>query len=158
MGIFEKVAFTVCLPVIAPIAAAIATHEKITKGTPFFDSDSQKSVDENDAIELIKQKSKEKQAAEERESILTYAKDGLITLQSIHSSAQQPINISLNFQQLKTAIQSTEKPIEILSRFIPQILTNDTTVDINRLNEEISDLQKWRQVVLDILPEGSAHD
>jgi|JI6StandDraft_1071083.scaffolds.fasta_scaffold273266_3 hypothetical protein len=39
MGIFEKIAFAVCLPVIAPVAAVIATHAKITKGEPFFVSD-----------------------------------------------------------------------------------------------------------------------
>lgn len=180
MGVFEKIAFSACLPVIAPVAVVMATHAKITKGEPFFDSDSQKTNDESDVCERIKQKAKEKQAAEERASILAYAKDGLMTLQAIHNRTScrdspgivkapellmvfhgmhrgtpQPINIWLNFQQLKTAVRSAESPIEFLSRFVPQALTNDNTAVINRLNEEINELRQLRQAVLEFLPEDA---
>jgi hypothetical protein len=113
----------------------------------------QKTNDENDACELIKQKAKEKQAADQRASILAYAKDGLMTLQTVHSSTSQPIKISLNFQQLKKAVRSTEPPIEFLGHFVPQTLTCDTTANINRLNEEINELRQLRQAVLELQPE-----
>lgn len=160
MGIFEKVAFSALSPIIFPVAAAIALHAKITKGEPFWDSETSSAQSEQEARERVERQTKEKLAAAEREAIVDYAQRGLLTLQAVHSITERPITISLSFPMLKTAVRSTEPSIEILGRWVPQSPGSDLSSilrkEIGRLNEEVAELKQLRQAVLELQPEETS--
>ena len=154
MGFWEKVAFTVLSPVILPVAAAAAAYEKVTEGKPFFDSDTPNNQEEQEARERVERQAKEKRAEEERHAITSYATSGLIELQKMHSSTEQPVPASFNFTQLRKAVQGNQQPVEILTHLIPNASGSDAASTTHQkthlLNDEIRDLKKLRQAIIDM--------
>ena len=152
MGFLEKVAFAVLSPVILPVAAAAAAYEKVTEGKPFFDSDTPNNQDEQEARERVERQAKEKRAEEERQAITSYATSRLIVLQKMHSSADQPVPASVNFLQLRKAIQGNQQPVEILTHLIPNASGSDAASTAQQktylLNDEIRDLKQLRQAII----------
>lgn len=157
MGIFEKVAFIVSLPVVGTAAVAVTAYESVTGKKVFSDSEPSSAPDEREVYERIERQAKERQAAEERKAIVDYAQKSLAALQAMHTNTVQPITISLSFPQLKSALRSSEAPLEILGRWVPQAPGSDIASlahkEIDRLNEEINELRRLRQAILEHLPE-----
>ena len=157
MGFFEKVAFCVSLPILGPVAVVGAAYEGVTGKKVFSDSDSSSNHNEDEARELVERQAKEKRSAEERKAIVGYAKKGLMALQTVHASTEQPIAVSLSFPELKRIVQSDQPPIEILERWIPQAPGSDFASsalrEVNQLNKEIKELKQLRQAVLNYQPE-----
>ncbi|MBH2018568.1 MAG: hypothetical protein I8H91_03210 [Burkholderiales bacterium] len=154
MGFWEKVAFVVALPVIAPIAVAGAAYEGVTGNKVFSDSDNSSTESEQEARERVEHQAKEKRAEEERKAIVFYAKIGLIALQKSHSITEEPVPSSFNFTQLRKAVKDNQKSVEILTQLVAGASENDIASvarqELTRLNKEIKDLKKLRQVIVDI--------
>lgn len=154
MGFFEKIAFTVLSPVILPAAVAVAAYEKVTEGKPFFDSETPTDQSEQEVRERIEREAKEKQAEEERQAITSYATNGLIELQKMHSIISQSAPMSFSFKQLQNAIQNNQESIQILTHLIPNASGSDTAPAAQQkayfLNEEIQNLKELRQAITDI--------
>ena len=153
MGFWEKVAFVVALPVIAPIAVAGAAYEGVTGNKVFSDSDNSSTESEQEARERVEHQAKEKQAEVDRKAIVSYAKSGLIALQKSHSISEESVPSSFNFTQLRKAVKDSQMPVEILTQLVSGVSENDIALvarqELTRLNKEIKDLKKLRQVIVD---------
>lgn len=154
MGFWEKVAFVVTLPVTAPAAVVAVAYEEVTGNKIFSDSNNSNTENEQEARERVERQVKEKRAEEEREAITSYAKNGLISLQKMHSSADQPVSVSLSFMQLRKAIQGNQQPVEILINLIPNASGSEAASVAQKktyfLNDEIRDLKQLRQAIMDM--------
>ncbi len=156
-GFWEKAAIVVLSPVILPAAVIGAAYEKVTEGKPFFDSESPSANDEQETRMRAERQAKEKRAGEEREAILGYARKGLQTLQTSHSDSTLPVATGLNFYDLKGAVLRTANPIELVGQWLPHLVENTASKvsrqEITRLTDEISELKKLRQALLDLQTE-----
>ncbi|MGV8805817.1 MAG: hypothetical protein ACWA6Y_12750 [Polaromonas sp.] len=154
MGFWEKVAFVVTLPVTAPAAVVATAYEEVTGNKVFSDTNSSNTENEQEARQRVERQAKEKRAEEERQAITSYATNGLIALQKMHSSADQPVLASLSFTQLQKAVQGNQQPVEILTYLLPNASGSDSASaaqqKTNLLNDEIRDLQKLRQAIIDM--------
>lgn len=154
MGLFEKVAFIVTLPFTATAAVAVVAYEEVTGNKVFSDSNNSNTENEQATRERVERQAKEKRAEEERTAITSYATSGLITLQKMHSSAEQPVRTSFNFTQLRKAIQDNQQPVEILTHLLPNASESDAASTAQKmtclLNEEIQKLKKLRKTIIDI--------
>lgn len=154
MGFWGKVAFVVALPVIAPIAVAGAAYEGVTGNKTFSDSDNSSAESEQEARERVEHQAKEKRAEEDRKAIVSHAKSGLIALQRSHFIAEDSVPSSFNFTQLRKAVKNSQMPVEILTQLVAGVSENDIASvarqELTRLNKEIKDLKKLRQIIVDI--------
>ena len=152
MGFWEKVAFVVTLPVTAPAAVVAAAYEEVTGNKVFSDTNNSNTENEQEARERVERQAKEKRAEEERQAITSYATSRLIVLQKMHSSADQPVPASVNFLQLRKAIQGNQQPVEILTHLIPNASGSDAASTAQQktylLNDEIRDLKQLRQAII----------
>ena len=122
MPFWEKIAFVVALPVIAPLAVAGAAYEGVTGNKVFSDSDNSGTESEQEARERVERQAKEKRAEEEREAIVSYATNGLAALQKMHSSADQPVLASFSFEQLRKTIQGNQQPTKKVQRSVNDVI------------------------------------
>lgn len=154
MGFWEKVAFVVTLPVTAPAAVVATAYEEVTGNKVFSDTNSSNTENEQEARQRVERQAKEKRAEEERQAITSYATSGLIELQKMHSSTEQPVPTSLNFTQLRKAIEGNQQPVEILTNLLSNASGSDAASAAQQktyhLNDEIRDLKKLRQAIIDM--------
>lgn len=154
MPLWEKIALVVTLPITAPIATVVVVYEEVTGNKVFPDLKNSNTENEQEARERVDREAKEKQAKEEREAITSYAKYGLIALQKMHSSADQSAPASLSFTQLRKAVQSNQKPVEILTHLLPNASGSAAASAAQKkahiLNEEIQDLKRLRQAIINM--------
>lgn len=154
MPFWEKVAFVVAFPVLAPIAVVGVAYEEVTGNKVFSDSNNSNTENEQEARERVERQAKEKRAEEERQAITSYAISGLIAIQKIHSKVDSPIPASLSFTKLQKTVQGNQQPVEILTHLFPNASGSEAASAAQKktylLNDEIRDLKQLRQAILDM--------
>jgi hypothetical protein len=147
MSFLGKLAFGVFAVVVSPAALVVAAYETVTED----DKPKRDTSAEMMAREQAVRRAAEKRAEEERKAIVAYARESMAMLQAIHSKINNPSIVSFSFQDLRSAVRSDEKPIEILGRWILQSEESDPAAkvrrDIARLDREIAELENLRQAV-----------
>lgn len=154
MPFWEKVAFVVALPVTAPAAIVVVAYEEVTGNKVFSDSNNSNAENEQQARERVERQAKDKREKEERQAIIDYARNGLIALQKVHSNSDESVPASLSFTQLRNIVQDNRQSVEILTHLLPgasgSAAASAAQKKVYLLNEEIQDLKKLRQIIVDM--------